>query len=147
MQEVSYQKNLSHYRAYQQSYRAANSDTINSTRREKKYHQSASAIEKMKIYQKNNHDWLLEYKRVATILRRTRKRNASGSYTAAEWQALKEKYDFTCLCCGRREPEIKITVDHIIPIVKGGSNNIENLQPLCLSCNSSKQAKTIDYRR
>lgn len=76
---------------------------------------------------------------------RARKVNATGSYSNKEWQALKEKFSFMCLCCKKSEPEIKITADHIIPLSKGGDNTILNIQPLCHSCNSRKHDKFINY--
>jgi 5-methylcytosine-specific restriction endonuclease McrA len=78
--------------------------------------------------------------------RRNRKSQAEGFHTEAEWVAIKVYYNDTCLCCSRREPEITLVGDHIVPIIKGGSDWITNLQPLCPSCNSSKGAKIIDYR-
>ena len=77
---------------------------------------------------------------------RARKRGASGSHTLAEWQTLKAQYNWTCPACKRKEPEIKLTEDHIIPLSKGGSHNIENIQPLCKSCNSKKRVKIIKYQ-
>jgi 5-methylcytosine-specific restriction endonuclease McrA len=86
------------------------------------------------------------YARVKQAERRTRKTQAGGSYTVAEWQSLKIQYDYRCLCCGKHEPEIKLCADHVIPVTKGGSSYINNIQPLCQSCNSRKGAKIIDYR-
>lgn len=78
--------------------------------------------------------------------RRARKLAAGGSFTAGEWRALCVLYDHTCLCCGRREPEITLVADHVVPLSKNGSNDIGNIQPLCFSCNSRKYNRTIDYR-
>ncbi len=78
--------------------------------------------------------------------RRARKQQAEGEFTNQEWQALKAFYNHTCLCCGRREPEVQLTPDHVIPLVKGGSNALGNMQLLCRSCNCSKGAQCIDYR-
>lgn len=34
-----------------------------------------------------------------------------------------------------------MTIDHIIPKSKGGKNTIENLQPMCNTCNAKKANK------
>lgn len=78
--------------------------------------------------------------------RRAKKAGNGGSHTVQEWLDLKAQYDHRCLRCGKQEPQIKLTRDHIMPIARGGTDNIDNLQPLCRSCNSRKHAKTIDYR-
>ena len=77
--------------------------------------------------------------------RRAAKRSG-GRFTAGEWAALKQRYDYHCLRCGRREPEIRLSADHVIPLSKGGINTIDNIQPLCMPCNTSKHTAATDYR-
>jgi 5-methylcytosine-specific restriction endonuclease McrA len=74
-------------------------------------------------------------------IRKAWRRGAEGSYTLGEWLALKRGYLFTCPSCVKSEPEIKLTVDHIVPIKKGGSTDITNIQPLCGHCNGSKRVQ------
>ena len=78
-------------------------------------------------------------------LRKIKLKEAGGSHSRGEWDLLKIQYNFTCPCCKKQEPEIKLTKDHIISVNKGGSDNIENIQPLCVSCNSKKNVKFIKY--
>jgi 5-methylcytosine-specific restriction endonuclease McrA len=75
--------------------------------------------------------------------RRARIRLLAAHFTAAEWRAVCDKYGNRCLSCGKVG---NLTPDHVIPISRGGSNEITNIQPLCLACNMHKSAKTIDYR-
>ena len=93
-------------------------------------------------YGKENRDKLSLF----TNIRRARKLAAEGSHTDKEWQSLKAFYDYKCLSCGKREPEIRLTRDHVIPLTKGGTDSIDNVQPLCARCNSKKNNKHIDYR-
>lgn len=53
------------------------------------------------------------------------------------FQSLLYKYKFKCVHCGEKEPS-KLTIDHIKPVSKGGSDEFSNLQILCKSCNSRK---------
>lgn len=69
--------------------------------------------------------------------------NASGDFTVREWIELCEVYGNVCLCCRRAE---SLEVDHVIPLSRGGSNSIANIQPLCRSCNRKKYTHTTDYR-
>lgn len=90
--------------------------------------------EKTREYQRNNLAKFAEYARKRRLL----KLKCGGFHTIEEWEMLKVQYNFTCPCCGLKEPEIKLTVDHIISLSKGGSDNIENIQPLCGPCNAAK---------
>ena len=82
--------------------------------------------------------------------KRKYKRNGSSSVRAnktskkAEWNTLLKRYEYKCLCCGRSD--VQLTVDHIIPLSKGGTSSADNLQPLCMNCNVRKGVRIIDYR-
>ena len=58
-----------------------------------------------------------------------------GAFTSVEWFNLKVAYANSCAFCGE---VADLTVDHIVPISRGGRNDISNIQPLCRPCNSKK---------
>lgn len=84
-----------------------------------------------------------DMRRLACANRRARKVTNGGSISESQWQEVKRKYDFRCLRCGKKKP---LTLDHVVPISKGGCHEVSNIQPLCLECNSSKSTKDTDYR-
>ncbi len=96
--------------------------------------------EKNRKWSRNNRKKL----RIKEARRRARLSSSGGSYTSYEWNQLVKQQENRCLACGKKT---KLTVDHVIPVSKGGTSNIDNLQGLCFSCNSSKGAKPTDYRK
>jgi hypothetical protein len=51
---------------------------------------------------------------------------------------------FTCQYCGRQPPEVALEVDHITPIVEGGTSDIMNLLTSCRACNRGKGRIRLD---
>lgn len=49
-----------------------------------------------------------------------------------------------CRYCGRTAPEVKLTVDHVIPEALGGSSDPRNLAAACTDCNGGKSATPPD---
>lgn len=80
---------------------------------------------------------------VTSHRRRARIAATGGHYSVAKWRALCRRYDQRCLRCGEQKP---LSPDHVVPISRGGSNDIANIQPLCAECNAWKGTQTIDYR-
>lgn len=72
-------------------------------------------------------------------LRDYRRRNAPGRHSLKDWLWVKEMFGSACAMCCRTD--LPLTEDHKIPISKGGTNYIDNIQPLCLSCNARKGNK------
>lgn len=89
---------------------------------------------KKKNAARRNAEWHNRYARI---------KGNGGSFTHDEWNDLCALFGNVCLSCGSDGP---LTKDHVIPVTLGGKNTIDNLQPLCQTCNSRKGAKIIDYR-
>lgn len=63
-----------------------------------------------------------------------KRQQPSGVSTAVRWEVW-ERDDFRCRHCGARR---FLEVDHITPRAKGGSDEPDNLQTLCRTCNRTK---------
>jgi hypothetical protein len=54
--------------------------------------------------------------------------------------------DFKCIYCGKGTPDVTLEIDHILPVSKGGTNDINNLVTACFDCNRGKtniELKTV----
>lgn len=76
--------------------------------------------------------------------KRAEKAGVEGSFTREEFQALCNRYGNRCLRCGATG--VRLAADHVVPLSLGGRGSIDNIQPLCMSCNSVKGNKATDYR-
>jgi len=136
-----YRKNPEKYKSQSSEWYKSHPDirkVVNSTYREKNLDKTKQWI---KDWEKRNPEKVIAKGQNY----RARKAAVGGKISGNEWKELKEKYKNTCLCCKRTN--VKLELDHIIPISKNGRNVIENAQPLCRSCNAKKNAKMIDYRK
>jgi hypothetical protein len=70
---------------------------------------------------------------------------ADSDFDLAAWERLKAFHGHRCLNCQATEADSPLTMDHIVPLSRGGTHEERNIQPLCFPCNMRKHAKIIDY--
>ena len=69
--------------------------------------------------------------------------NKGGEATKAERLAHCERVRWTCPYCGTDLKTAKVAIDHVRPQLIGGTKGPKNQVACCVSCNSSKQAKSL----
>lgn len=79
-----------------------------------------------------------------SIIARTQNRRSKvagrGKVSADEWHSILQKFDYSCAYCGATEP---LTMEHVLAIHNGGTNEVCNVVPACRRCNSSNGTKDL----
>jgi 5-methylcytosine-specific restriction endonuclease McrA len=86
-----------------------------------------------------------EYMRLKRGLYRRRARMGCvkrGAFTDKEWQIILETHAYRCAYCQVEDRE-HLTMDHVIPLSKGGKHDASNIVPACLDCNRRKQSQDV----
>jgi len=118
-------EHVEYYQDYFKQYYTENSDTVkDNSKRNRKL--------KPELYGEISNRYV--HKRRAKLL------GGGGSHTLEEWETVKQRQNYVCALCKRGLP---LTKDHIVSLAKGGSNNIDNIQALCKSCNCRKSSTIL----
>lgn len=64
-----------------------------------------------------------------------------GDLSKSDWQFVLDEFDHRCAYCQTNEHPL--TIDHLLPLSRGGAHTKSNIVPACKSCNSSKGGKTL----
>lgn len=84
--------------------------------------------------------------KIYTCNRRAEKLGVPSTLTVKKWIELCDYYGCVCLKCRKPGTYHTLSPDHVVPLALGGTGESENIQPLCRTCNMTKQTAIIDYR-
>lgn len=85
------------------------------------------------------------------LRKRERDRARQKLYRATDWLQLRERVfardDFRCVYCGVDLIKSEPHCDHVVPLARGGTNDIDNLATACGPCNLAKGDRTLEQWR
>lgn len=122
---------------YLHNYYLSNQEKLKQYQKEYTKKNKEQVLQKKRDYHAENRAILLRNKTPRTHARRAKLCGVIGeNFTLEQWEAKKASFQNKCAEC---KLEKTLTVDHITSLSRGGSNSIDNIQPLCLSCNTKKR--------
>lgn len=122
----------------QREYRKRNAERIKATIR-KRYAENPEG------FKRRSAKWLRENSaRRAQYYQQYRARLLAApgrGVTPADWRQILACFDYSCAYCSRSD--VALTMDHVVPLTRGGWHDPNNIVPACQSCNSKKRDKTL----
>jgi 5-methylcytosine-specific restriction endonuclease McrA len=129
---------------YKQGWAESNSERVAGSKHDYYERNREEVIFRSKKWAEENAERMRIAKANNRRKRRAAKYASGDHFTAQEFKALCSAYGYVCMCCGVTGRRLE--ADHVIPLTKGGSDDICNFQPLCGECNRRRFTAIIDYR-
>lgn len=137
------ERRAQHLKLYMQAYRKT---PRYQQRRQRKLAEQAESFNRWKREWKERNP---ERTRFYVRIRKERLKGAVGECSVEQWLARVAYFGWCCVYCRRGLTPQSLTIDHMIPISRKGTNWASNLVPACRSCNATKRDKTyiefVDY--
>jgi 5-methylcytosine-specific restriction endonuclease McrA len=129
---------------YKKIWTANNKESVGASKRSYYEREREDILARSKKWAENNPEKVRQAKTNNLRKRRAARHASRGNFTVQEFEELCESYGNRCLACGNTEAVLE--ADHVVPLTRGGSDNISNIQPLCGSFNRTKFVNIIDFR-
>jgi 5-methylcytosine-specific restriction endonuclease McrA len=139
-----YEEHKEEISEYKKRWSAENEESVSASRRKHYELNRDEVIARSKKWGEDNPEKVKRAKANNSRKRRAARHASPGSFPAEEFKALCESCGNRCLACGATEALLE--ADHVVPLTRGGSDDIGNIQPLCGTCNRKKFVSVIDYR-
>lgn len=143
-----YAENQDRAKATQAIRRSTRRETANATSAAWRQANPERALEATRRWYAENKDRVREYKRKYRTANRDKIRAANNArkalhrgvevndLTAQQWTEIRALFKQRCAYCNCK-PRV-LTMDHVVPLIKGGHHTAANIVPACQTCNSRK---------
>jgi 5-methylcytosine-specific restriction endonuclease McrA len=92
------------------------------------------------------HSFCIDCRAIRRVEKNKNNRNGRSGYLKIRFQLLSDA-NFTCQYCGRHAPDVPLEIDHVVPINKGGKDELENWIVACSDCNKGKSDVILGLRK
>lgn len=130
------QNNIERHREYKRAWKKRNPDYVAESQRQYRREQPEKWREWGRLWRLANPIRA----KLSGHNRRKRKLDAAGSCTPEQLIA---RFEYYGNCCAYCKAKVKLTVDHVIPLSRKGSQWPSNLRPACDRCNKTKGRRTL----